>query len=164
MKMRYIVDPKTIVLVNFLLLYVVFCEAEPAIESSLDKATVVDQKLSSAESKLKESESAGHQKVEIKGEQGHKEKFHKENDFKKKDVAHNAKTSSDKAGHESLKAGEESSKVNKKKSDELGHDEGNRQCPSHRVHRALALSLTLNSLASLQARKRHLKPKRRATM
>ena len=126
--MRYIVDLKTIVLVNLLFVYVVYCadKAEPVIESSLDKATVVDQKLASAESKLKESESAGHKKVEIKGEQGHKEKFHKENDFKKKDVAHNAKSSSDKAGHESLKAGEESSKVNKKKSDELGHDEGNR--------------------------------------
>lgn len=130
MKMRYIVGPKTIVLLNLLLVCVVLGDeraAEPLTESSLEKATVLDQKLNSAESKLKESESAGHKKVEIKGEQGHKEKFHKENDFKKKDVAHNAKSSSEKAGHENLKAGEESSKVNKKKSDELGHDEGNRR-------------------------------------
>ena len=124
--MRYIVCAKLFILFNILFVYVA-CDVkrnEPLTESSLQKATVIDQKLTSEETKLKESESAGHKQLEIKEGKGQTEKFHKENDFKKKDEAQGAKQSSDKSGHEHLKASEESSKVKKKQSDELGHDEG----------------------------------------
>lgn len=120
--MRYIIE---LIWLNLLLICVIKCDKnEPLTKSSLSKATFVDQNLNSAETKLKESESAGHNKLELKEEKGQQEKFHKENDFKKKEEAHQAKASSDKSAHESLKAGEESSKLKKKQSEDIGHDQG----------------------------------------
>lgn len=98
--MRYIISS---IVFGLLFANLVICEIdtknEQLTESSLKKSTIVDQQLTPAETKLKESESNGHKKIEIKQGKGADEKFHKENELKKKDVAHSSKTSSDKAGN-----------------------------------------------------------------